>query len=462
MEREPLVDDVERRSYLGYDDVANDVEVSPLAKLLHEGRAAAATMRVDDCEAGLHRGFGALHCATVSGVHTAAGGRLLVYLDVAYRQDETGFSADRAFLKLIFGLERHFEEVVLVGRVRPGTSDYPVPPAIRVIALPDYPTLRHIPSVLAAAPRALGVLRSAVRSADAVLSIGPHPLSLPTAFFALGARKPLTLMVRQDYPSYIAHRLPSVRWKPFVGVALGADAIFRRLGRKRGVGVVVVGSELAWRYRRSPRLLDLAVSLVPAEAHATHPRHPFPAANGEVRLLAVTRLDPEKAPGLLIEAAALVAERHPDWCISLTIVGDGPMRAELERRATEHPAIATTFAGYVAHGEALFELFRGHDMLVHTAKTEGVPQVVVEALSIGLPTVATDVGGVRALVADGAAALLAGPGDALSLAAAIETTVTDGEGRERRSQRGLRETKSMTLESQAAALAAFIVQARDP
>jgi glycosyltransferase involved in cell wall biosynthesis len=222
---------------------------------------------------------------------------------------------------------------------------------------------------------------------------------------------------------------------------------------------VAVGEELAHRYRSSPRLLDLPVSLMPASARATHPGSEELGHNGAVRLLSVTRLDPEKAPELLLDAASMVAARHPDWHVELTIVGDGPLRANLERLAAERPAINVRFDGYVPHGDVLFDRYRTHDVLVHTAKTEGIPQVVVEALTIGLPVVATDVGGVRAALAGGAAGLLVPAGDAPALAAAVEEAVLAPDARARRVERGLVETGSLTLQGQAARLAAFIAQA---
>jgi glycosyltransferase involved in cell wall biosynthesis len=380
--------------------------------------------------------------------------RLLVYVDVPYLRDAAGFSTDRAFLKFLIELASRYDRTILVGRVRPGRSDYSIPDRIKVVPLPDYPTLRDVTSVLAATPRALRVLWREVARADAVLSVGPHPLSLPTALFALVRRRPLTVMVRQNYPQYIRHRLPSPRWRPFVVLAYAFDKIFRIIGRWSGA--VVVGDELAARYQVSRRLLNLPISLMPETEHATHPG---PGTDDELRLLSVTRLDPEKSPHLLIEAVSILSKRRPDRRILMTVAGTGPLREELERVADERVPGKIRFAGYVPHGERLFELYRSHDVLVHTAKTEGIPQVVLEAQFIGLPVVATEVGGVGGAVGGGESALLVAPGDAPAIVRAVERICEDDDLRTSLVAAGLRATRPLTLQTQVDKMAAFMQSA---
>ncbi len=376
--------------------------------------------------------------------------RLLVYVDVPYRRDSLGFSTDRAFLKFVIELRSRFDQVVLVGRVRAGRSEYAIPAEIDVVALPDYPTLRSIGAVLAAVPQALRVLWREVGRADAVVAIGPHPLSLPTALFALARHRPLTLMVRQNYPEYIRHRLPSRRWGIFIAVAAAADTLFRTIARR--ARVVVVGDELAVRYGRSSRLLNLPISLMPAAAAGTHR-----GSDGtELRLLAITRLDSEKAPHLLIEAVELLNAAERDREVRLTVAGTGELRPSLERLARERVPGQVDFAGYLPHGEELFALYRDHDVLVHTAKTEGIPQVVIEAQFVGLPVVATDVGGVRGAVGGGTTALLVPPGDAQAIASAVARIVDDHDVRARLVAAGLEATRELTLQSQVAEFAAFV------
>ena len=378
-------------------------------------------------------------------------GRLAAYLEIPYRRDADGYSVDRAFVQFLLGLRRHVDRLVLIGRVRDGRAAYPIQPDVEVHALPDYPTLKHLGSVVRSVPQTLISLGQAVRRADHVLAIGPHPMSLPTALFALARGKNLALMVRQDYPSYIRHRLPSTRWLPAVWLAHLLDAVFRALSRR--VPTIVVGGSLAHAYRRAPRLLDLAVSLVPQEQVATHRVRDLD--DGSVALLSVGRLEPEKAPHLLIEMMALLEDRHGSQRFSLTVVGTGAAEARLREDARRLRS-AVVFSGYVAHGEELFRLYRESDILVHTALTEGVPQVLIEGQAIGIPIVATDVGGVRTAVADGRAALLVAPRDPVALAEGVETIVGDPAHREQLVTEGLDNAGALTIERQVEQMATFL------
>jgi len=126
----------------------------------------------------------------------------------------------------------------------------------------------------------------------------------------------------------------------------------------------------------------------------------------------VGRLSPEKNPPLFLKTAALVLARHPQ--ARFVVIGDGPMRAELEALAGE---LAMGHA-IAFHGECenMPERYRNLDVLVATSWHEGTPLAVLEAMASGLPVVATDVGGVPELVASGVTGWLAAPGDEAALA----------------------------------------------
>ena len=114
------------------------------------------------------------------------------------------------------------------------------------------------------------------------------------------------------------------------------------------------------------------------------------------------------------------------------------------------------FLGHVPNGPGLFDLYRASDVFVHVARTEGLPQVLTEAQAAGLPIVATDVGGVRAGLGGGAEAFLVPPDDPEALAGAITRVASDGDLRAVFTELGLARARALTLERQAARVAAFI------
>ena len=171
------------------------------------------------------------------------------------------------------------------------------------------------------------------------------------------------------------------------------------------------------------------------------------------RLLTVTRLDAEKNPLLLADVLAGLDE---DW--TLTICGDGPLRARLERRlAALGLTHRVTFTGELAC-DSLLARYGASDALVHVSLTEGLPQVLLEAFACGTPVVATAVGGVAQAAAG--AAILVPPADAGALCDALRRLDADPALRRRLVAAGLRTARAHTLEGEAAAAAAFLAGAR--
>ena len=134
--------------------------------------------------------------------------------------------------------------------------------------------------------------------------------------------------------------------------------------------------------------------------------------------------------GRLMAAKALdVALRavHRVPGVSLVVVGDGPDRGQLERLTTELGLGGRVrFAGSRSRDDVLRILFAA-DAAVLSSRWENFPHLVVEALAVGTPVIATAVGGVPEVVHDGENGLLVPAGDPDALAAAIERLVGDDE-----------------------------------
>ena len=139
------------------------------------------------------------------------------------------------------------------------------------------------------------------------------------------------------------------------------------------------------------------------------------------RLLFVGRLDAVKGIPLLLEAVTALKKHHPD--MALTIVGDGPMRADLEAQARALD-LPTEFVGYRSPAEVAAYL-DSHDILTLPSFAEGVPVVLMEAMAARNPVVASRVGGVQELVEDGVSGFVLPPGDVVSLTKALEKLLND-------------------------------------
>jgi glycosyltransferase involved in cell wall biosynthesis len=150
-------------------------------------------------------------------------------------------------------------------------------------------------------------------------------------------------------------------------------------------------------------------------------------SEGMVRALCVASLQEYKGHAVLLSALAgdgAVAR------IGLDLVGSGPLRGGLERRARELDiADRVQFHGSLPEprvlelmGEA--DLFVLPSVVARDGQMEGLPVVLVEALASGLTVVATELSGVAELIEDGATGLLARPGDPAALRAALERVLS--------------------------------------
>lgn len=139
---------------------------------------------------------------------------------------------------------------------------------------------------------------------------------------------------------------------------------------------------------------------------------------------ALTLLRPGKGLETLIDAMPHVLAHHPQT--QLAIVGEGPDSDLLRARARERSVVqAVHFLGPSA--EPLGAL-RGMDVFVHPSWAESFPYVILEAMSLDRPIVASGVGGIPEALADGRSGLLVPPRDAAALAAAL-TRVLDNPAR---------------------------------
>ena len=106
-----------------------------------------------------------------------------------------------------------------------------------------------------------------------------------------------------------------------------------------------------------------------------------------LKLLYVGRISKEKNLDLLADAFERLHREHPD--VTLVLAGDGPYRAELERRLAQTPTI---FPGYV-QGEELAALYASSDLFVFPSRTDTFGNVVLEAQASGIPAIVTNEGG---------------------------------------------------------------------
>jgi glycosyltransferase involved in cell wall biosynthesis len=140
-------------------------------------------------------------------------------------------------------------------------------------------------------------------------------------------------------------------------------------------------------------------------------------------LLSVGRLSFEKGHADLIRAFHALRQQKPCMPVHLVLVGDGPERSNLCSLCQRFELSA--YVTLVGHQEDVRHYYAMADAFVLPSRSEGSPNVLLEAMSMGLPVVATSVGGIPELVRHGNDALLVDKGNVGALTAALSRVLED-------------------------------------
>ena len=145
--------------------------------------------------------------------------------------------------------------------------------------------------------------------------------------------------------------------------------------------------------------------------------------DGILRILFVGRLIPRKGVKYLLEAITGMKN------VRLTIVGDGPLLADLQKASA---GMDVHFTGTLAHDE-LKKIYSEHDVFVLPSLNEGMSNTVLEAMASGLPVIVTDTGGTKELINDNG--FVVPRADTSALAESIKKLLSEPSGFETMSRR---------------------------
>lgn len=147
----------------------------------------------------------------------------------------------------------------------------------------------------------------------------------------------------------------------------------------------------------------------------------------DIALVSVGNLSEEKGHGELLTIMGGLAQSG--LAIHLVIVGDGPLRPQLEQQARRLDL--TNQVRFLGRRDDVSRVLAGADIFVLSSRTEGMPAVLIEAGMAGLPSVAFDVGGVAEVIEHGVTGILVSPGDLAGFGEALTTLCLDQDCRTR-------------------------------
>lgn len=218
------------------------------------------------------------------------------------------------------------------------------------------------------------------------------------------------------------------------GVARLFGGLIHRFTRSQSSGMIAISDVVR---RAAVSRKDLA----PNRIHRVHNGVSEPEVNrtaepvraefdiepGTVVFLAATRLESEKAVGLLIEAARLLVQSG-EASFRLQIVGRGSCHAELVEKV--QAASLERQVQILGFREDVYDLMAASDVLVHSTPNEAFGLVFTEAMALGLPVIAASGGAAPEIVEDGITGRLFKAGDAESLAQHMAALLRDPDQRQ--------------------------------
>ena len=234
------------------------------------------------------------------------------------------------------------------------------------------------------------------------------------------------------------------------------DAVgFRLADKVRAAAFVCATSR--WARSQLMRLCDVSqwpkLHIVPQGVDpAVFRPCPFRERPSPFQIICVGRLAPVKGLHVLVEAVDLLVRQGRR--VRLRLVGDGPDRASLEREvSTRGLTPHVSFEGW-ANQDRVRAFYAESDIFALPSFAEGVPTVLMEAMAMEIPCVATAIAGIPELIRDGVDGILVPPSDGGQLADAIARLMDDPGLRRRLGAAGRRSVmERYALRRNAAALA---------
>lgn len=297
------------------------------------------------------------------------------------------------------------------------------------VELIKFSDVRHLPKIIRHYAYYRRVLKAA-RYADAVLALDPVSVGLPAMLAAKRTRKPFILKVVGDY----AWEQGQQRF----GIALNLDdfvkeknvsfpiRVFRIIQTRvaRNASKVIVPSEylksivVSWGIKADKiKVIYNAVSLPDhGELHDRLTNLPRPL------VVTVGRLVPWKQVDGLIDIIERLHQEHTP--AFLLVIGEGPERKRLEAYAAKKLGKYCLFAGTLSHADTLATMSSANALALNSSY-EGLSHTIIEAQMLGVPTVATRVGGNAEIIEDGKNGLLVPFGDITAFANALGYAMHD-------------------------------------
>ncbi len=257
---------------------------------------------------------------------------------------------------------------------------------------------------------------TAVRSINSVNLVGCVSGSIMGTIFSLVTKiyhKPMFFLVLGNKKRVLTENTEKgIKRSIILFVASVVDCLTRIMMKQNSV-TFVVGDELFKLYNKENNsvykitphsYLTFTRSLTNPSADLNEARNTHKTVT---RLLYIGSLRRLKGLEYLIKAVKMVKQKHNTH---LDLVGSGDDEERLKEMVKNMELMPyVSFRGHIPHSQALIRLYKSSDIFILPSMTEGVPSVILEAMKMGIPVIATSVGSVPYIISHGENGLLVSP-----------------------------------------------------
>jgi len=336
---------------------------------------------------------------------------------------EGGYRVKGGFQALTNEIARHFRSVKLCVPVEKGgeARGDPYRNNIDVVPLPAFNGRRGL---LRNLKRVISTLHDEVKSADVVYCMGPNDVGVLGMVMARLEGRRMFASLDTDRARCVLRRdhSPIIKYAKYTANRYALYPLIRRLCND--VPVFVTGNMFMGEYPTWTQWVKTTLKKQDIPSLLTSSN----AEPGSFHVVFAGRLAPVKNIPALLKAIQIVdSSGTPIRC---TVIGDGPLKEDLER-LTEEIGIPVDYPGHKPNQELISSRFLNADTLVLPSLEERQGKVLLEAMACSIPVIASNVGGIPTVVQNGVNGLLCKPESAEDIADKILSLVYDSDLRQK-------------------------------
>ena len=369
--------------------------------------------------------------------------RLAIFSHKLFRRTPEGLKTTGGLSIQINALAHHFDQINLCVPIKTDSSFSGLSTAANVFFHP-LPHYGDQIGFIRALPEIRRAILDALEHSDLALALLPSYVGVLASFISQRRNFPLFQWVVGNWSRNVILRRqsPSGVWLASNIVAPILDGTIKWLTRD----VLTFYNGRVLHDQGKPFHFTRTSSSVREQDICVRPASDF-RANSPLRLLFVGRLSPEKGLSHLLEAVAQLFSVNES--VHLCVVGSGSLEEQLRIQAAElNISDGVDFLGYVAERESLLKLYREADIFILPSLEDQQPKVLLEAMSQGLPIVATGVGGIPSIIEDSKNGLLIPAGDPEAIVEATRKLKSDPGLRQRLRHAGIAYARNHTVEKE--------------